>query len=376
MNGTALIYLDNIGVPSEVSFLKRFYVGFERLAPVWVSWRKDRDAHLLPGQQIVLGRGGLRRTCDRLLFKTAGALPPIDHIARLNPQIIHAHFGRGGALALPLARALNVPLVVTFHGGDATKEKHYKRRGVLTIYQRRLAALQDYAVGIHCVSEYIRDTLLRRGFPEEKLFVLRTGVELTPSDHLSDTANAGRYALFVGRLVEKKGVTYLIEAMHRLRQRGESIPLVVIGEGPLAEPLRRQAAGLADVRFLDWQPNHEVRRWMRDAAAVCIPSIAARTGDSEGLGHVVMEAMDAGTPVVASRHGGISELVEHGVSGFLTAPGDASAIAEALAAVAADEGLRQTLGTNARAVALERFDAVRQSRDLEKWFLSLAGATA
>jgi colanic acid/amylovoran biosynthesis glycosyltransferase len=370
MTATALIYLDTIGVPSEVSFLKRFYGGFTRLAPTWISWSRDTAADALSEPQIMLGRAGLNGVADRLLFKTTGKIPPVPDLAPLKPQIIHAHFGRGGALALPLARALKVPLVVTFHGGDATKDKHYREGLVSTIYQRRLAALQAEAVGFHCVSGYIRDALIKRGFPAEKLFVLHTGVE--PTRPAADVPpHAAPYVLFVGRLVEKKGVDSLIAAVRLLQQQGTSVPLVIIGDGPLRGTLVEQAQGLADVRFLGWQPNHEVRHWMRGAMAVCVPSRMAETGDSEGLGHVVLEAMEAGAPVVASRHGGIQEVVEDGVTGLLTAPGDAGSIAAALGNIVAAPDLRRLLGERGRALVAKQFDAVTQSRLLEDRFLAL-----
>jgi glycosyltransferase involved in cell wall biosynthesis len=366
-----LVYLDTIGVPSEVNFLKRFYGGFTRLAPTWISWNRESAADQLREPQVMLGRRGLNGAADRLLFKTVGRVPPEPDLASLKPRLIHAHFGRGGALALPLARALRVPLVVTFHGGDATKEKHYRRGAVSTIYQRRLAALQAEAAAFHCVSDYIRDTLVKRGFPAGKLFALHTGVE--PTRPAADIPpQAAPYVLFAGRLVEKKGVNDLIDAVRILQRQGMAVPLAVIGDGPLRGALVRQAEGLADVRFLGWQPNHVVRHWMRGAMAVCVPSRMAGTGDSEGLGHVVLEAMEAGAPVVASRHGGIQEIVEDGVTGLLTVPGDPASIAVALGNLAAAPDLRALMGAKGRDLVMRRFDAVTQSRLLEDRFLALA----
>src|SRR5207245_11773829 len=103
-------------------------------------------------------------------------LPPAPDRAALRPRRIHAHFGRGGALALPIARALGLPLVVTFHGGDATKDGPYRSRLFPTIFQRRCAALQREAALIVCVSERIREALLARDFPAAKLKDIRYGV--------------------------------------------------------------------------------------------------------------------------------------------------------------------------------------------------------
>jgi glycosyltransferase involved in cell wall biosynthesis len=292
----------------------------------------------------------------------------------MRPRLIHAHFGRGGALALPIARALGVPLVVTFHGADATKETHYRRRLVPRVYARRLAALQREAALFVCVSEFVRDTLLARGFPAEKLAVIHQGVEIDTNPPAA-APEGEPYILFVGRFVEKKGVAHLIEAMRLLSARGSAARLVLVGDGPLAEPLRAQARGLERVTFAGWLPNLEVRRLMRGAAAVCVPSLTARDGDSEGLPTVIFEAMAEGAPVVATRHAGIPEAVEQGRTGLLVPAGDAPALAAALERVATNPELRQALGAAARRVATERFSAIDQSRRLEAALLRAAGMT-
>src|SRR6266566_1117457 len=92
---TVLVYRHRLAPLSEVVFLRRFYLGFERLAPVW------------------LGRGGPLGALDRTLFRHLGLLPPHPDLRALRRVVLHAHFGRGGALALPIARALGIPLVVT-----------------------------------------------------------------------------------------------------------------------------------------------------------------------------------------------------------------------------------------------------------------------
>ncbi len=314
--GSLLVYRDRIVPRSEAHFLRRQYVGFRRLAPIWIGRRVDIGLSDLEAEPRLLGRRGVPGALDRLLFKQFGRLPPEPDLAGLRPLLIHAHFGRGGALALPIARALRLPLVVTFHGGDATKEKHYRRQLIPTVYQRRCAALQREAALIICVAEHIREVLLARGFPAAKLKVIRYGVE-PDAEHRPEPPAQRPYLLFVGRFVEKKGVRHLLDAMQMLASGGAAVDLVLVGDGPLAVSLKRQAAGLTGAQFLGWLPYTEVRRMMRGALAVCVPSVPARTGDSEGLPNVVLEAMASGAPVIASDLGGIGEAVEHGRTGFL-----------------------------------------------------------
>jgi len=374
-DGALLVYRDRIVPPSEAHFLRRQYVGFRRLEPVWIGCRTDAGLPELGVEPILLGRRGVAGAFDRLVFKQFGHIPPAPDLATLRPRLIHAHFGRGGALALPIARALKLPLVVTFHGGDATKDEHYRRRLVPTIFQRRCAALQREAALIICVAEHIREALLARDFPAAKLKVIRYGIE-AETDSEPHRSQKPPYLLFVGRFVEKKGVEHLLDAMRALEDQGAGLDLVLIGDGPMARELHHRAAGLTRTRFLGWLPNQDVRRAMRGALAVCVPSVAARSGDSEGLPNVVLEAMACAVPVIGSDVGGIGEAVEHDRTGFLVAPGDARAIVAAACRLAADPALRCQMGRAARSAATEHFGAVAQSRMLEEALLAVSDGRA
>jgi glycosyltransferase involved in cell wall biosynthesis len=135
--------------------------------------------------------------------------------------------------------------------------------------------------------------------------------------------------------------------------------------------LKRIAAPLGNVEFIGWLPNDTLRRRMRGALAVCVPSLAAPDGDAEGLPNVILEAMAEGVPVIASRHAGIPEAVAHEETGLLVPPGDPDALAAALQRLVQDPELRRRLGKRAREVAAERFSAVAQSRRLESVLLRI-----
>jgi len=172
-------------------------------------------------------------------------------------------------------------------------------------------------------------------------------------------------------LCRKKGVTYLIEAVRRLEATGKDVRLLLVGAGPLEAALRRATACLKHVEFRGWMPNNELRRWMRGALALCVPSVHASDGDAEGLPTVVIEAMAAGTPVIGSHHAGIGEAIEHEQTGFLVPEQDPDAIAAALRRLLDDPGLRRRLGENARSAAVEHFDMFKQSRRLEARLLEV-----
>ncbi|HTW50448.1 MAG TPA: glycosyltransferase [Stellaceae bacterium] len=371
-----LVYRDRIVPRSEAHFLRRLYIGFERLNPIWVGRHKGDGLNDLGVEPLMLGREGLLGTFDRGRFKHFGTLPTASDLAALNPRLVHAHFGRGGALALPIARALGVPLVVQYHGGDATKDKHYRRGLVPTIYQQRLAELQREAALIICVSGFVRDRLLARGFPPEKLLVHRYGVEMGGPGDTPAPKETQPYLLFAGRFVEKKGIPTLIEAMRRLESEGREVQLKLVGDGQIAGELKRQASDLHNVEFPGWISNAELRRMMRGALAVCVPSIEAASGDAEGLPNVVLEAMAAGAPIVATHHAGIGEAVDDGRSGFLVPSGDADALAAALRRLVESPDTARAMGEEARRVALDRFDATTQSKRLEQIFEAVIARSA
>jgi colanic acid/amylovoran biosynthesis glycosyltransferase len=369
---TILVYRDRLVPRSELHFLRRLYVGFERLTPLWVGRSRDDGLTDLGGEAVFLGRQGVLGRIDRELFKHLGILPPAPDLRAARPKLVHAHFGRGGALALPMARALKIPLVVSFYGADATKDKQYNSFPP-TIFKRRLPALWNEAALFLCVSGFIKEQLLARGFPAEKLLVQHSGVNIDPEYGLDGSAGGG-YVMFAGRFVEKKGIPSLIEAMRRLQEEGRDLRLVLVGEGPMDEELRRAAAALRQVEFRGWMPNDELRRWMRGALALCVPSQRAADGDAEGLPTVVIEAMAAGTPVIGSRHAGIGEAVEDGHTGFLIPEQDPEALAAALRRLIDEPGLRHQLGENARQAAVAHFDMFAQSRRLEERLLGVIAA--
>ena len=130
--------------------------------------------------------------------------------------------------------------------------------------------------------------------------------------------------LFVGRLVERKGVQVLLEALARLRDR-PGVRVRVVGDGPMRGALERQAAtlGVADrVRFDGSVSTEELVRRFRECDVFVLPAVVDAKGDTEGLGVVLIEALSYGKPVIASAAGGIVDIVRDGETGLLVPPGD------------------------------------------------------
>ncbi len=361
-----LVYRDRLLPRSERAFMRRQYIGFTHLRPNWVGCHAEADiaaAGITP--RLIGGGNGLRQ----FLFKQFAQVGAEAEIRALSPQLVHAQFGRGGALALPLARALRVPLVVTFHGGDVFKNKHFERRLIPTIFQRRWQALQEYAALFVCVSEGVRARLLERGVPAHKLEVLHIGVENVA---VSVALEAPRHFVFAGRFVEKKGIFVLADAIRRMRAAGNTTPVILAGDGPLMTSVKTALAEVPDVRLAGWLAQGEMQALLRAAYAVVIPSIQGGDGDAEGLPSVAMEALGLGVPVIGSDATWLQNVMAGTEAGVIVPAGDAELLAQAMLRVAGDGAHMHVVRSNAaHRLACVEFVAERQSRRLEDRLLSV-----
>jgi glycosyltransferase involved in cell wall biosynthesis len=365
-----LVYRDLLLPASEHAFMKRQYLGFRELAPYWIGCKLTGDMGASGITPHLIGGKGLGGSAARLLLKIVGIAPWDESVARLSPVLIHAQFGRGGALALPLAQRLKLPLVVTFHGGDAFKDKHYREQIVPSIFQRRWASLIVYASAFICVSEPVRDKLIERGVPEPKLSVIPIG-----SDGVLPATPARRpkHILFAGRFVAKKGIFVLIDAISRMRENGITTPIVLAGDGPDLAEARRRVEGLSSVEFPGWLDANQLRCAMMEAHAVVVPSITARGGDREGLPSVLVEALAVACPVVASDATGIQAISGFMHAGRMVPAGDATMLAEALSEIVRNPELANQCSSGALDLAQTQFSAPDQSRKLEQLLLKVIG---
>ncbi len=188
-------------------------------------------------------------------------------------------------------------------------------------------------------------------------------------------SEAGMTILSVGRLVERKGVRYLIEALQSLSP-AVAARLVIIGDGPERERLESEArdGGVADrVEFRGWVNPTELDQAYANADVFVLPAVVDARGDTEGLGMVLLEAMTYGIPVVATPLGGITDIVENDMTGLLVAPNDAAALAGAISRLAQDHAAAVRLGDAGRTYALANFS---WPSVLAHWRALYAGALA
>jgi len=150
--------------------------------------------------------------------------------------------------------------------------------------------------------------------------------------------------------------------------------LVIIGDGPLRPELESftYSLGLEErVHFIGVQPHTEVLKWLAKASIFCLPSITARSGDSEGLGMVLLEAAAMAVPMVATRHGGIPEAVVSDLTGYLVPERNAKALAERLIYLLEHDVVRKAMGQAARLMVEEKFNLLQQTKKLEELYKGL-----
>jgi glycosyltransferase involved in cell wall biosynthesis len=264
-------------------------------------------------------------------------------------DLIHVHW------PLPLAlwgwaaqRARPAPLVTTFYGVELRWVK-----SSLRFLKRFVAWAARRSDRVVAISSYTAAELRELTDVPVEVIPYTASLAAPPAypapSTMTDRPNTGpKTVLFVGRLVERKGVAYLIEALTRIKTPSR---LVIVGDG--AERARLEAlaqrTGVADrVTFRGKISDAELQRAYQSADVFVLPSTLDARGDTEGLGVVLLEAMNYGVPVIASRVGGIVDIVADGQSGVLVPPGDAAALAAAIDRVLGDPALARRYGSGGR----------------------------
>lgn len=364
-----VVYRYGYLLPFSETFIRAQGEGLRRFTPYYVGLRRRHKVPLPVERTIAVNQGGLTGNAQEALYKMWDVAPGLyRRVKKLSPVLIHAHFGPDGVKALPLARSLQVPLLVTFWGFDATMTDEYALRSAHRghrAYLRHRETLKREARLFIAVSEFIKEKLVEKGFPPEKIVVNYNAVD-TDTFRPDPTVPREPVVLFVGRLVEKKGVEYLIRSMALVQEDMPDAKLVIIGDGPLRRGLEELATRVVNrCEFLGVQPPHVVREWMNRALMLGVPSITASTGDSEGMPTVVLEAQAMGLPVVGTTHSGIPEAVVHGETGFLVAERDWEDLAGYIVRLLRDEVLWQRFSRSGQERMHDKFSVRNQIGALE-----------
>lgn len=293
-----------------------------------------------------------------LAKRIARQYPGVDHL--------HAHFlGVPALSAWYLARFLGCPYSLSAHARDIYVEKTPVR------------VVEAARFRVTCTAANANALALR--YPAAPFHTVYHGVPFPAPPVCAAPPGPPWKVLAVGRLVEKKGFPYLLQACHVLRQRGLYVECWIAGEGPLRAALESQILALdlgQQVRLLGNVPGPEVWRLYHQAHVLVAPSVQARDGDRDGIPNVVLEAMAAGTPVVGTAAGSLPEVLCHQRTGLVARERDSAGLADQLLRILQDHPLREMVINNARRQVQQHFDPGRNAAKLLQLFLQEAPMAA
>ena len=275
--------------------------------------------------------------------------------SRHQVDLIHAHWlfpqGLIAVLACMFMKSPS-PLLCTSHGGDL-----YGLKGVLFNRVNRFVLTHSSEVSV--VSRAMRKEVIRLVNGYAKLRVIPMGVDLQNQFVPPPGRPEKGSLLFVGRLVQKKGVRYLIEAIPHILKKHPYIKLRIAGDGPEKPALMRQVSELrADnrVQFLGAVENRSLPALYQSSDVVIFPSVIADDGDQEGFGLVLVEALGCECAVVVTDLPAMQDIITDGKTGLVVAQKNVQEIAEKVAYLLDNPSLGRSLGKKGRQYVLERYD--------------------
>ncbi|PIE22365.1 MAG: hypothetical protein CSA62_12705 [Planctomycetota bacterium] len=359
------VLTEEFGAYSTV-FVRRQLEALAPLSPFVACWVRS-NASVFDFEPVHIIRS--KRFVDRVRAKLFGFLPKrFGHHERVlaepslrrllqsyKPRHLLIHFGWSAVRVLQVLEAERLSFSLFLHGSDLNEAYAHPRHP----YARRLRRAASLAHRCFVVSKDLANKCKAIGVPESQVEVFYLGVPV-PEDIATPRPerNGGRI-LANGRLIEWKGHRVLLEALARLAQAGLRPRLSLIGEGELMPKLQAQAQSLGiekQVEFCGHRSNSEVYKLLLSSDIFAHPSLRLPTGEEEGLGLAVQEAMAAGLPVVGTKTGGIPDSILDGETGFLVAPDNADAMANRLAQLLKDGSLCRRLGSAARTRVEKHFN--------------------
>ncbi len=271
-------------------------------------------------------------------------------LKRQKINIVLAEYGTTAAEILPSLKKLKIPLLAHFHGFDAYRYE------TLNQYKDKYLELFEYSEKIIAVSNHMKNQLISLGAPEGKLEVNIYGVDSNAFE--GGELHRENYFVAIGRFVDKKAPYLSILAFKKFLATHPDYHLTMIGDGPLFDSSRMLSKSLGlenKIIFTGALPHSKVQEYLKNARAFIQHSVRPFSGDAEGSPNAILEAMATATPVISTRHTGIPEMVEDGVTGYLVDEMDIEGMAWKMVQVANKPDLAKAIGANAREKVLSEY---------------------
>lgn len=290
-------------------------------------------------------------------------------ISRYNPQHIHVHFLSWPSTTVMVAsRILGIPFSISAHARDVFVEGEFINEKI------------DAAKFIAVCNTYARNKAIEiagKNADASKIKLIYHGIDPKIFEGASKLPAWNIPEIFLGgtRLVEKKGIKYVIEASKILKEQGIKHRVDLVGPGDLYNELEKlvEKLRLRDTVYIHGQgkgtPFKEVVEYYKNAGIFVLPSIETGSGDADGVPTVVIEAALAKLPVISTNAGGITDLIEDGITGIIVPQRDARAIANSINQLLTNKSLAEKLATNAYSKAETMFNIKRNIGQLEALML-------
>ena len=359
----------------------RQITGLRRLTPIVVAQKRE-NAERFPFERIdlvpkpashFLRRLWFRQICNKPWQISAHERREIMAVLdREQVQLLHVFFGHIAVHLLPMLRAWSKPSVVSFHGADVLVDMDKPA------YRRATHEMLDAVTRAFVRSASLKDAVVELGCDEKKIDIVRTGIPLEefPFRERSFPKNGEWRFLQASRLVQKKGIATTLHAFTAFLTNYPRAMLTIAGDGPMLVELEELTHKLkiADhVALPGFVAPGKLREIYYASHIFLHPSETGSDGNQEGIPNSMLEAMATGLPVFATKHGGIPEAIENGVSGILVPEGDYKALSGALLRSVDDLDLLAQLARNGAGVVAEKFDRRKQIRQLEEIYLGMLG---
>lgn len=311
---------------------------------------------------------GLRGLLNKINLKI-NRTPPFLYnvVSKERPSLIHGHFGLDSYRLLGLKKYFGLPLVVNFYGYDVIRlpnEYGWKRR------YKKLAREGDLFIA---GSEDMKRNLLELGFPESNIRILKLGMDVK-SIAYEERTSAGPKLMMVGRMVEKKGFTYAIDAIKILKNKNIDVTLDLYGDGKLRKNLEQKVNQLSlqnAITFHGQKTNDVIIHELYKHDILLVPSVQAKDGDREGIPQTTVEGMATGIPVIASQHAGLPELVIHEKTGLSVPEHNPGMIAKAVERYLNEPQLAQRISKSERQFVEKNHNIHTLVNQLEKYYKHL-----
>lgn len=374
----------NVFLPYSETFIYEILIRHRDYHPVGFA-KRCVNWNSFPGIKVITPENAENSwRLDHFAFSASLLAPAVyREFKKVNPQVIHAHFGQSGVVALPYAKAHNIPLIVNLHGNDVGillgNQRFRPRWWFYALSHKRLLRATTLFLAS---SQELKEQWVSLGCPENRVRAHTLGIDLEQfKPGPKEPQKKQTTVVMIGRLVEKKGFEYGIRAFAAVcaksRYAGQ-LRLVIIGDGPLENELRAlsQAIGIAGkIDFRGVLDHDGVRDVLRQEADIMLsPSVVAQDKDRDSGLMVAKEAAACEVPVVGTFHGGIPEIIDSGKTGFLVPERDPVTLASALRRLVDDPKLRRNYGQSARKKMLAEYDIEKKIAELESIYSEIIAA--